>query len=176
MDARLIRTPALYLVGFMGCGKTTVGTALADELGWSFFDLDDDIEAGSGASIGEIFEREGEPEFRRREHHALTRRVESAKHGQPMVVALGGGAFAETVNADLVRDHGLTVWLDAPFELVRARVMPQTHRPLARDPDRFAALFESRRTAYEKADYRISINGDDPRVAVAEIMGLPIFD
>ena len=54
MDTRLIRTPALYLVGFMGSGKTTIGSALADELGWSFFDLDEDIEAAAGARIADI--------------------------------------------------------------------------------------------------------------------------
>ena len=90
MDTRLIRTPALYLVGFMGCGKTTVGAALADELGWSFHDLDGEIEAAAGVAIAEIFVQQGEAEFRRQEHAALERRVRTAQHGQPMVVALGG--------------------------------------------------------------------------------------
>lgn len=176
MDTRLIRTPALYLVGFMGCGKTTIGAALADELGWSFFDLDDDVEAAAGARIVEIFEREGEAEFRRREHEALDRRVSSAKHGHPMVVALGGGAFAQENNVELVKDNGVTVWLDARFELVRDRVAPQTHRPLARDPEKFAALFQARLPVYARADYRIPIEGDDERAAVSAILGLEIFD
>jgi shikimate kinase len=101
MDTRLIRTPALYLVGFMGSGKTTIGAALADELGWRFFDLDDDIEAAAGSKIVDIFERDGEAGFRRREHQALDRRVSSAKHGMPMIVALGGGTFAQENNVDL---------------------------------------------------------------------------
>ncbi len=176
MDTRLIRTPALYLVGFMGSGKSTIGAAVADELGWSFVDLDDDIEAAAGAKITEIFERDGEPAFRLHEHQALDRRVRTAKHGQPIVVALGGGAFAQEKNVELVRDNGVTIWLDAPFELVRRRVAPQAHRPLARDPEKFAALFAERQTAYAQADYRIPVEGDDQRVAVAAILGLAIFD
>jgi shikimate kinase len=176
MDARLIRTPAVYLVGFMGSGKTTIGSALADELGWTFCDLDDDIEATAGARIVDIFERRGEVEFRRLEHEALDQRVRAAKHGQPMVVALGGGTFAQEKNASLLKDQGITIWLDAPFELVRERVAPQSHRPLARDPEKFAALFEARLAVYEQADYRVKIDGDDPRVAVTRIMALPIFD
>ena len=176
MDTRLIRTPALYLVGFMGSGKTTIGSALADELGWSFFDLDEDIEAAAGARIADIFEREGEPRFRRLEHEALERRVHTAKHGQPMVVALGGGTFAQEPNLELVRDYGVTVWLDAPLELVRERVAPQTHRPLARDPEKFAALFAARQPVYARADYRVPIASDDYRTAVTAIMGLSIFD
>jgi shikimate kinase len=176
MDTRLIRTPALYLVGFMGSGKTTIGAALADELGWSFFDLDDDIEAAAGSKIVDIFERDGEAGFRRREHQALDRRVSSAKHGMPMIVALGGGTFAQENNVDLVKDNGVTIWLDAPFELVRDRVAPQTHRPLARDPEKFAALFQERLPVYAKADYRIRIDGDDERAAVNAILGLDIFE
>ena len=176
MDTRLIRTPALYLVGFMGCGKTTVGAALADELGWSFHDLDGEIEAAAGVAIAEIFVQQGEAEFRRQEHAALERRVRTAQHGQPMVVALGGGTFAQESNLELIKDNGVTLWLDAPFELVRARVAPQTHRPLARDPVKFAALFAERRAAYEQADYRIPVEDDDERAAVAAILGLAIFD
>ena len=176
MDTRLIRTPALYLVGFMGCGKTMIGAALADELGWSFFDLDDDIEEAAGAAIPEIFERDGETAFRLHERNALERRVRAATHGQPMVVALGGGAFAQAGNVELVRDHGITVWLDAPFELVRERVAPQTHRPLARDPKQFAELFETRQAAYAKADYRVAVTGNHAHDAVNSILALSIFD
>ena len=176
MDTRLIRTPALYLVGFMGSGKTTVGGALSEELGWSFYDLDNEIEAAAGAKIVDIFVQQGEAGFRRQEHAALERRVRTAQHGQPMVVALGGGAFAQENNFELIRDNGVTLWLDAPFELVRARVAPQTHRPLARDPEKFAALYAERRAAYAQADYRIPVEGDDERAAVAAIMGLAIFD
>ena len=175
MDTRLIRTPAIYLVGFMGSGKTTIGAALADELGWTFYDLDKEIEAAAHLTIPEIFERQGEAEFRRREHEALSRRVRTAQHGQPMVVALGGGAFAQADNFDLLRGNGITLWLDAPFELIRARVAAETHRPLAHDPGKFASLFKERQAAYARADYRIQIEGDDERASVQSILGLPIL-
>ena len=175
MDTRLIRTPALYLVGFMGSGKTTIGAALADELGWSFYDLDQEIEAEAGTIIGEIFERQGEAEFRRLEYEALARRVRTAQHGQPMVVALGGGAFTQAGNLEMLRGNGITLWLDAPFELVRERVAEQKHRPLARDPEQFAALYEARRSVYAGADYRIGVESNDERVAVQAILALAIF-
>jgi shikimate kinase len=176
MDTRLIRTPALYLVGFMGCGKTTVGAALAYELGWRFYDLDRDIENAAGSSITQVFEWEGEPAFRRREHEALARRIRAAQHGYPMVVALGGGAFAQTENVELIRDNGITLWLDAPFELVRQRVAGQTHRPLAVNPEKFAALYEARRASYVAADYRVAVEGNDAKATVEAILNLPIFD
>ncbi len=176
MDIRLIRTPALYLVGFMGSGKTTIGAALADELGWTFSDLDKEIEAASGLTIPEIFEQHGEAEFRKREHEALARRVRTAQHGQPMVVALGGGAFAQANNFEMLSGNGITLWLDAPFELIRARIAAQTHRPLARDPEKFAALFKERQAAYALADYRVGVEGDDARASVLSILSLPILD
>lgn len=175
MDSRLIRTPAIYLVGFMGSGKTTVGAALADELGWTFVDLDDDIEAAAGRKITAIFTESGEAEFRRLEHEALERRVRSAQHGAPMVVALGGGTFAQPLNFELLRDNGITLWLDVPFETIRARVARETHRPLARDPERFAALFAERRDAYARADFRVPLTGDDPRASATLILELPVF-
>lgn len=176
MDSRLIRVPALYLVGFMGSGKSTVGAALADELGWSFFDLDDDIEAAAGRTIVEIFSGQGEVEFRRQERAALEKRMRAAQYGQPAVVALGGGTYAQAGTAELIRDNGITLWLDVPYEMVAARVAGQSHRPLARDPQKFAALFAERQPAYALADYRVEITGDDPRVAVAAILALPVFD
>jgi len=175
MDTRLIRTPALYLVGFMGCGKTTIGAALADELGWHFYDLDQEIESAAGRTIAEIFEAEGEAEFRRHEHEELAKRVRTAQYGQPMVVALGGGAFAQPGNFELLSGNGITLWLDAPFALVRERVARETHRPLARDPEKFAALYEARRAVYAAADYRIAIEGDNARAAVETILRLPIL-
>ncbi len=75
MILKLKQTPGIYLVGFMGCGKSTVGSALADELGWSFFDLDQEIEKAAGASVAEIFDQRGESEFRTLETEALKKRV-----------------------------------------------------------------------------------------------------
>jgi shikimate kinase len=90
-------------------------------------------------------------------------------------MALGGGAFLRDENYTLLEDHGVTVWLDCPLDLVRQRVESETHRPLARDPKTFAALFEARRPGYGRADYRVEILSHDPLEAVAAIEALPIF-
>jgi shikimate kinase len=172
---RLKRTPGIYLVGFMGCGKTTIGRLLADELGWAFVDLDDDIEARQGVTISEIFDVRGEAEFRRVESDALGARVREIEAGHAMVLALGGGAFAQPGNLDLVRDNGISIWLDCPFAIVEQRVRKATHRPLARDPARFAQLFQVRRDTYNHADFHIEITGDDPTIPVQAILRLPIF-
>jgi shikimate kinase len=175
MILKLKRTPGIYLVGFMASGKTTIGGLLADQLGWTFADMDQDIELAQGTSIAEIFDQRGEEEFRRIEQQALRKRVGEVERGRPMVLALGGGAFAYDSSHDLLEENGITVWLDCPFETVRARVQGTTDRPLARDPSKFQQLYEDRRAAYSKADYRIEIDTDDPAAVVAAILKLPIF-
>jgi shikimate kinase len=175
MILKLKRTPGIYLVGFMASGKTTIGRLLADELGWLFADVDADIEREQGVSIADIFDTRGEEEFRRIEHAALRKRVGEVERGKPMVLALGGGAFAHELSHDLLEDNGVTVWLDCPFDTVCGRVNDTTDRPLARDPVKFQKLYEDRRAAYAKADYRIEVNTDDPAQLVAAILKLPIF-
>lgn len=175
MNAKLIRTPGLYLVGFMGSGKTTVGRLLAGDLGWMFADLDDDIEAAAGETITSIFENQGEADFRRREHEALRARVRSVQGGRPLVLALGGGAFAQENNYAVLNGKGISVWLDCELPLLRRRVAGELHRPLARDPEKFAALYHARQPAYARADYRIAVTSDDPAEAVRLILALPVF-
>ena len=175
MITKLKRSPGLYVIGFMGAGKTTVGRRLAGQLGWNFADLDDDIEAGARCSIAEIFDKRGETEFRRLETDALRARIRAIERGSPTVLALGGGAYAQPGNFELVRENGITIWLDCPFDMVERRVAQAAHRPLARDPERFAQLYRERRELYARADYRIAIESDDPAVAVARVLELPIF-
>ncbi len=175
MITKLKRTPGLYLVGFMGCGKSTIGRHLAARLGWSFADIDDDIEARQQISISEIFESLGEPVFREIETEALHARVQQIGRGVPFVIALGGGAFAQDRNYELIRDNGVSIWLDCPFELIRQRVAQATHRPLARDAERCEALYHARRASYARADFRIEITSEDPGVAVDAILALPVF-
>ncbi|MBM3812985.1 MAG: shikimate kinase [Acidimicrobiia bacterium] len=175
MHSKLVRTPALYLVGFMGSGKSTVGRLLADDLGWSFVDLDDEIEAEAKVTITEIFQQLGEPEFRKREHEALQKRVRKVQCGVPMVISLGGGAYTAQANVEMVADNGVSIWLDCPLERVRNRTAGQQHRPLARDPQRFEQLYHERIASYAQADYRIAIDSDDPMAAVREILQLPLF-
>ena len=175
MLLKLKRTPGIYLVGFMGAGKSTVGYLLADELGWFFSDLDKEIEAEQGVSIAEIFDARGEEEFRRIEHEALNRRVREIERGKPMVIALGGGAFAQDVNRELLSERGVPIWLDCSLSRVRERLDGSSDRPLARQPEKFEQLYQDRRAAYATADYRIEADCDDPAEIVAAIRKLPIF-
>jgi shikimate kinase len=175
MILKLKRTPGIYLVGFMGCGKSTVGRALADELGWNFFDLDDEIESGAGSTISEIFDRQGEEIFRALEASALAKRVRAVQSGHPQVIALGGGALMSDKNFELVSNHGVLVWLDAPFELIEKRVAAQSHRPLARDPEKLRELFEIRSPRYALSDYRVEAPEEEAVATVQRILKLPLF-
>jgi shikimate kinase len=175
MLLKLKRTPGLYLVGFMGSGKSAVGRLLAHELGWSFADIDEDIENAQGVSIAEIFDTRGEQEFRGIEQEALRKRVREVECGKPMVLALGGGAFVDPANRKLLEERGVTVWLDCPFPRIHARIKDQAHRPLARDPETVQQLFDDRRGVYSQAEHRIEADTDDPAAIVAEILKLPIF-
>jgi len=172
---KLKRTPGIYLVGFMGCGKSTVGRALAEELGWSHIDLDDEIETSVGVSIAEIFATRGEPEFREIESRMLQKSVHAVQSGRPHVIALGGGAVIKEENFDLISNNGVTVWLDSPFSAILRRVSTETHRPLARDPKQLEQLFEQRRPIYARCHYRIEFEDEDARGAVSKILALPLF-
>jgi shikimate kinase len=166
------RRKVIYLLGFMGSGKSTVGKLLAGALGWAFIDLDTLIEAGQGLSIKEIFENSGEPFFRQIEHAALT---EVAK-AEPAVIALGGGTFAQPPNVDLIRESGgTTLWLDCPPEILRVRCEGMEHRPLFRDEQSFSQLFMERVSYYRLADFRISTEGRKPEEVVEQILSLRVF-
>jgi len=172
---KLKRTPGLYLLGFMGSGKTTIGKLLADRLGWNFVDIDEDIEASQRCSISEIFDTLGEEAFRRMENEMIRQRVRAVACGRPTVVALGGGAAAQPANVDLIEDHGVTIWLDCPFETVVQRVGQDSNRPLARDRKRFEELFNTRRQAYGRANFRVEAEADNPDAVVDAILNLPLF-
>jgi shikimate kinase len=175
MILKLKRTPGIYLVGFMGSGKSTVARYVADEIGWHFADLDEDIEIERHASITHLFSTLGEEAFREVEHEALLRRVRRIQSGYPTVLALGGGTFTLPENIELVNNNGVSIWIDATFDLVRKRVGASTHRPLARDASRFEALYNSRREFYAQADYRIAVSEDDSRKVAAAVLDLRLF-
>ena len=175
MNVRLKRTPGLYLVGFMGSGKTTIGRHLAHRLGWNFFDLDHEIEAAEKTTIAKLFDTRGEPEFRRIESDVLRQHVYWIERGRPAVLALGGGAFVDAANRELILQNGIAIWLDCSFERVQQRVGDTSDRPLARDPQRFAALYESRRAVYALADVRIAIESDDAEHSLAAILNHPML-
>lgn len=175
MILRLKQTPGIYIVGFMGAGKSTVGRHLAHRLGWSFFDTDDEIEAAENSTIAEIFATRGEPAFRAIESEILRQHVRWIERGRPAVLALGGGAFATQANRLLLASNGISIWLDCPFETVRRRVAQASHRPLARDPGAFAALYRDRRECYAEADIHLPVESDDPEVTVRALLVHPLF-
>ena len=176
MIHKLKLTPGIYLVGFMACGKTTIGRKLAYELGWAFADVDEDIETDEKQTVPQIFEARGEEEFRRIETKAIQKRVKAVRTGRPMVVALGGGSFTQQENFDLLENNGVSIWLDVPLNVVRRRLANcGTDRPLARDPERLEHLYFARRASYQRADHRIEVSGDDADETVRRILALPIF-
>jgi shikimate kinase len=159
----------IFLVGFMGAGKSSVGAALSRNLGWPFEDLDERIEAQEGRSIEQIFQQSGETEFRRKEHVALRSLIRELGSSHK-VVAVGGGAFAQENNAELLEAAGFRViFLDAPVEeLFRRCQEQQLNRPLRRDLDEFRRLYDARRPCYMKAAVRIETSGKDVEEVAAE--------
>ncbi|MFI5056632.1 MAG: shikimate kinase [Candidatus Acidiferrales bacterium] len=165
------RFQTICLAGFMGSGKTTVGTLLARQFAWRFVDLDDRIEESAGLRIPEIFERFGEPAFRQIEadqlRAALGRAVEMK---ESLVLALGGGTYAQPGAPEYLRYAGVPViWLDSPVETLLARCMTMTGRPLFRDETSFRALHAQRLPSYQQADFRVDSSGE-PGEVVAEIL------
>ncbi len=172
MMLQLKNTPGIYLVGFMGCGKSTVGRRLATQLGWPFEDLDAVIEARENTTISALFAEYGEEEFRHREAAALRQAMANVPRGNPLVLALGGGAFSREENRARLAGHGITIWLDCSLERCRERVAKERHRPLARDPEAFPALFHARQPTYALADFRIDADSDDDAETVRRILAL----
>lgn len=152
----------------MGCGKTTVGPVLAERLDRPFIDLDRLIEARNGTTIAEIIRDRGEEYFRRLETEILRDSLED----RPVVMAPGGGAILRAENRELMTRHGLTVWLDAPFELCWRRIAQDgVVRPLAPDEATARARFEERTPLYRQAERQIPIDAEmTPEEIVAKIV------
>lgn len=155
----------------MGSGKSTVGTRLAQQLGWRFVDLDILIEEAAGIRISEFFERHGEPAFRQLEADQLRGALGRARERQEAtILALGGGTYAQTGAPEFLRNSGVPViWLDSPVDVLLSRCMTMTGRPLFRDEASFRALYAQRVESYQLADFRVDSSGD-PAAVVAEIL------
>jgi len=175
------RRKLICLVGFMGCGKTTVGRLLAAQLAWRFVDLDERIERSAGATISELFDRVGEPAFRDLERAELARALgEVIELEASTVLALGGGTFAQPEAIAMLGEFAagrgvVTVWLDCPVEQLLARCATMINRPLFRDEAGFRQLYAARLPFYQKADYRVS-GGGDPRRVVERILALGFLE
>jgi shikimate kinase len=158
----------IYLTGFMGSGKTTVGRLLAERLGVPFIDLDVEVERRAGMSVRQIFEAQGEPAFRRLEHEALRETLEMPD----AVVATGGGTMVFDGNLGLMKAGGLSVWLNPPFATIVARIgaLGKQDRPLFRDETQALALYRERLPAYRRADLTVDMApGEGPQEIAARI-------
>jgi shikimate kinase len=149
----------IIITGFMGSGKTTVARGLAHILGCEMLDLDHVIAEQEGRTAKEIIEQDGEDSFREIETRNLR---DVLKSSLPGVIALGGGAWTLERNRNLIDQHdGLTVWLDAPFELCWDRILRSGgDRPLARDEAQAQMLYAERRKQYALAKLHIRIVAD----------------
>lgn len=148
----------VVLVGLMGVGKSTVGRRLAKRLGLSFVDSDAAIEDASGYSAAEVYERYGERDFRDGERRLVARLIE----GDVRVIATGGGAYVDPRTRQLLNERAITVWLDAPIEILAERTGRRDTRPLLRNGDRkdtLERLSEERRPSYAEAHIHVK-SGD----------------
>lgn len=160
----------IILTGFMGSGKSSVGTLLADKLGYRFIDLDAEIVRSAGCSINEIFARDGEDSFRLLESAWLERTLSA---GQGCVVATGGGAMVSRHNREVMRRYGLIVNLKVTLEQVLVRLQGCSDRPLLageRAPERVRELMEGREQFYADADIRIDTDGKSMEDVALEIL------
>ena len=153
-----MKAEKVYLVGFMAAGKTSVAKALGRRLGWVVLDIDESIEQRERMAVSDIFAKRGEAYFR-----ALERTIVAEQLGRRhVVVATGGGTFADVQNRAAINGDGLSVWLDVPIERLVDRVPADGRRPLAADRATFERLYHVRRAAYEQAHLRL----DASRVSV----------
>lgn len=153
----------IYLVGFMAAGKTTVASHIGRALGWRVEDIDMLIEARERRTVADIFAKNGEPWFRALEREMLGL-VLPLRH---VVVATGGGTFADPESRAAIKMDGVSVWLDVPLEHLIARIPLDGRRPLAANREQFDMLYASRQASYALADVRVAC-GDAPAAEIAD--------
>ena len=146
-----MRADNLYLVGFMGAGKTTVARALGRRIGWRVEDIDTRIEARERRTVAAIFAKDGEGYFREAEK-AMLHELQPERN---LIVATGGGTFVDADNRTMMLADGAVAWLDAPLNRIIDRVPPDGRRPLAADREQMEQLFQRRQAAYAQAHTRI---------------------
>lgn len=157
----------VVLVGLMGAGKSTVGRRLAKRLGLEFVDSDVAIEEASGATTADLFEKFGEHDFRDGERRLVARLVQ----GDVRVIATGGGAFVDPRTRTLLNERAITIWLDAPIDVLAERTARRDNRPLLKTGNRAATLARldrERRNFYAEAHIHIRSNGDGAHGDVVE--------
>ena len=156
---------SIVLVGLMGAGKTKIGRRLGARLGLPFFDSDEEIESAAGETIEEIFANRGEAVFRDGERRVIARLLAGPVH----VLSTGGGAFMDPATRRVITARGVSVWLRADLDVLFARVLRRTNRPLLKTPDPravLAELIDRRYPIYAEADITID-SGNGPPDATA---------
>jgi len=148
-------TDKLYLVGFMGAGKTSVAAVLGQRIGWRAADIDQCVEAREHRSVAAIFQQDGEAYFRRIERETLAGLVPE-RH---LIVATGGGTFVDPDNRALMLADGQVAWLDVPLTHILQRIPQDGSRPLAADRAQLEQLYLRREIAYRDAHVRIDASG-----------------
>jgi shikimate kinase len=160
---------SIVLVGMMGAGKSSIGRRLAMRLGLAFVDADTEIEERAGMSIPELFEMHGEAYFRAGEARVLARLL----LGGPQVLATGGGAYMNADTRTLIRQHGVSVWLKADFDLLLRRIKRRNDRPLLKTDDpaaRLQQLIDERYPIYGEADVTVHSRDVPHETIVDEIV------
>lgn len=157
-----MKTDKIYLVGFMGAGKTTAARELGKRLDWKVEDIDARIERAERRDIPTIFRESGEAFFRNKEREMLIDLLPE----RGTVVASGGGTFVDAVNRELMLRDGGVIWLDAPFSTVLQRIPLDGRRPLASDRPGMEQLYNQRLAAYRQAHLRV----DAGRGSVEELV------
>ena len=161
----------IYLIGFMGAGKTTVGRELAARMETPFFDLDELLESAEKMTVKEVFEQRGEPYFRKRERDLLR----STRYLERGVIATGGGTFTFEENIQFIQTEGLSIYLSAPYALLRARIGDRNDdRPLFRDDVAAHELYSSRIRFYRMADMTIEIREEETPAEIAQRIALEL--
>lgn len=157
----------VYLVGFMGAGKTTAGQLLARRRGVPFVDLDQAFEELAGTTVRETFETRGEAWFREREAELL-RGTEAFPEA---IVALGGGTFTFPENRSFIQRVGVSVFLDVPFEAIARRLGSKAvNRPLFRSVEEARLLWEARIACYRMAHRTVALSGDERVSTVVDLI------
>jgi shikimate kinase len=146
-----VRADKLYLVGFMGAGKTTVARLLGRRIGWRTEDIDARIEARERRPVASIFAQDGEPYFRQAERSVLHELLPERN----VIVATGGGTFVDPDNRLAMLADGAVAWLDVPLTRILDRVPPDGRRPLAADRVQMEQLYLRRQVAYAQAHVRV---------------------
>jgi shikimate kinase len=161
-----VTTDKIYLVGFMASGKSTIARALAARLHWQAEDIDDLIERRERRTIAEIFAKQGETYFRSVEREIL-RLVLPIRH---VVVATGGGTFADPENRAAINFDGVSVWIDVPLPDLIQRIPLDGRRPLAASRADLERLYEARNDAYRMAHLRVHASRSAVPVVVDRIL------